>query len=131
MEDANKYKDSNDYLKEAGVPDGSDDQRARWLQEYLVEKMKVPEYEGITIRVKKERNRYYVSEWRTGKQSFTGKAFEHAIARLSPIKDEPGQWQLAWMRSDRRWHNLNEEYRGVFEWCAYLIVQDSDGCFWG
>ena len=41
MEDANKYKDSNDYLKEAGVPDGSDDQRARWLQEYLVEKMKV------------------------------------------------------------------------------------------
>jgi len=131
MKNNNKYNQSNNYLKEAGVPDGSDDQRSRWLQNYLLEKMQVPEYEGITIRVTKKRDCCYVSEWRTGRQSFTGKTIGHEIARLSPIKGESDQWQLAWMRSNRRWYNLGEEYRGVFERCAYLIEQDPDHCFWG
>jgi hypothetical protein len=121
----------HDFLKKAGVPDGSDDERAQWLQKYLIEKMNVPENLGITIRVKKKRGRYYVSEWRTGQQSFSGKTIKHPIARLSPVADEPDQWQLAWMRSNRRWYNLGEEYRGPFEYCAHLILKDPDHCFWG
>jgi len=122
---------SRDFLKKAGVPDGSDDQRAQWLQKYLIEKMKVPEHIGITIRVTKEGGCYYVSEWRTGEQSFSGKTIKGLIARLSPIEGESDLWQLAWMRSDRRWYDLGEEYRGRFEYCASLILKDPDHFFWG
>jgi hypothetical protein len=97
----------------------------------MLEKMKVPEHLGITIRVIQKQSRYYVSEWRTGRQSYSGKPVEHPIARISPIKGRPGRWQLAWMRKDMKWHNLDAEYRGTFEQCAELIVEDPDHCFWG
>ena len=59
MNSENKTDKSTDFLKKAGVPDGSDDERAQWLQKYLIEKMNVPEHRGITIRVKKKRGRYF------------------------------------------------------------------------
>ena len=131
MNNDNQHHESNHFLREAGVPDGADDLRAQWLQKYMLEKNKVPEHLGITIRVTKKQNRYYVSEWRTGRQTFSGETIEHPIARLSPIRGKSDQWQLAWMRSDGRWHDLDKTYRGTFEYCADLIVKDPGGCFWG
>ena len=41
-------------------------------------------------------------------------------------------WQLAWMKRDLEWHNLNgEEYKGSFEKCLSTIVEDPDCTFWG
>lgn len=114
-----------------GVPDGSDDLQAQWLQHFLIKRKKVPEFMGITIRVTKKMGRYYVSEWRVGRQSYSREPIEHPIARISPIKGKPGRWQLAWIRRDMKWHNLDAEYRGTFEQCAAMIIEDPDHCFWG
>jgi len=115
----------------ADVPDGSPDILAQLAQNYLIKEKNIPEHLEITIRVTKKQGRYYVSEWRSGKQSFTGKPVEHPIARIAPVRGKKGEWQLAWMRKDLRWHNLDEEYRGSFEYCLKMIVEDPDCCFWG
>lgn len=115
----------------AGIPDSSPDLLAQKAQNYLIRNMKIPKHLGITIRVTKKQGRYYVSEWRFGNQSFSGEPIEMPIARISPIKGKKDQWQLAWMMRDLRWHNLDEEYRGTFEYCLKMIVEDPDCCFWG
>jgi hypothetical protein len=35
MNNDRRYNDNDHPLRKAGVPDGSDDQRAQWLQKYL------------------------------------------------------------------------------------------------
>jgi len=114
------------------VPESSRDLFAQKAQRFLMEKMNVPEEQGITIRVTKNRGRYYVTEWRTGEQSVWGGLEDTPIARISPVKDEKGKWQLAWMKRDLKWHNLiGYEYRGSFEQCLETIVEDPDCAFWG
>jgi len=115
----------------SGVPDTSQDPLARWAQEFLIKSMNTPEHLGITIRVTKKQGRYYVTEWRVGKQSFRGKPEDTPIARISLIRSKKGQWQLAWMKRDLKWHNLDETYQGSFEYCLKLIIKDPDCCFWG
>ncbi len=115
----------------AGVPESSNDLLAQGAQDYLIRGMKVPEHLGITIRVTKKQGRYYVSEWRVGKQTYRGTPEEMSIARISPIRGRKSTWQLAWMMRDLKWHNLDETYRGSFEHCLKLIIEDPDCCFWG
>ena len=115
----------------SGIPDGSDDLQAQWAQHYLIKEKKVPEFMGITIRITKKMGRYYVSEWRVGRQSFTGKPVESHIARIASVKGKKNQWQLAWMRKDMRWHDLGWLYRGTFEQCIKTIIEDPEHCFWG
>jgi hypothetical protein len=122
------------YNKDAlffDVPDNSDDPLAQKAEQYLINEKRVPEHKGITIRVTKKQSRYYVSEWRVGKQSFSGQPVEHAIARISPVKGKKDQWQLAWMRSNRKWYDLGDGYCGSFEYCLEMIVEDPFCCFWG
>lgn len=119
----------NDML--ADVPDNSPDPLAQWAQDYLIKGMNTPEYLGITIRITKKQGRYYVSEWRVGEQAFSGKPEETPIARISPVRGKKSEWQLAWMRRDLKWHNLDEDYQGSFEYCLRLIIEDPDCCFWG
>ncbi|RKX69807.1 hypothetical protein DRP53_07060 [candidate division WOR-3 bacterium] len=115
----------------ADVPDSSSDPMAQKAEKYLLKNMKIPEHLGITIRVTKKGGRYYVSEWRTGKQSFTGKPVEHPIARIAPIRGKGDEWQLAWMGKDLKWQNLDETYRGTFDYCLKMIIEDPGGFFWG
>ena len=124
-------KSSNENTFET-VPEGSKDLPAQKAQRYLIEKMNVPEEKDITIRVTKNRGRYYVTEWRKGEQSVWGGLEDTPIVRISPVKDEKGMWQLAWMKRDLKWHNLiGDEYRGSFEQCLETIVEDPDCAFWG
>jgi len=131
MNNDNQHHESNNSLREVGVSDSPDDMRAQWLQKYILEKKNVPEHLGITIRVIKKHGRYYVSEWRTGKQSFSGKPTESHIARISSVPGKKDRWELAWMPGDMKWHSLGKEYQGIFEHCAKLIIHDPNHYFWG
>jgi hypothetical protein len=87
---------------------------------------------GITIRVTKDRGRYYVTEWRVGEQAFRGGIENTSIARISQLKGRSGKWLLAWMRRDQKWHNLPADiYSGTFDECLRIIVEDPYGVFWG
>lgn len=124
---------SRDVTKQTlqGVPSDSDDPRARQAERYLIRRMNIPEDRDITLRVTKKQGRYYVMEWRTGAFTFLGQTVDTPIARISRVRGKKDLWELAWMRRDLKWHNLGEEYRGTFERCLELIVQDPDCCFWG
>jgi hypothetical protein len=115
-----------------GVPENSMDLLAQKAQHFLIEKKRVPEHMGITIRVTKNMGRYYVTEWRTGGQAFRGGIEDTPIARISPLKGKKGIWRLAWMKRDLKWHNLDgDEYQGTFDECLQTIVEDPDCAFWG
>lgn len=126
-------KRSRDGTEQAlrSVPPGSDDPRARQAEQYLIRGKNIPEDRGITLRVTKKQGRYYVTEWRTGAVTFHGGTVDTPIARISPVRGMADQWELAWMMRDLKWHNLGEDYRGSFERCLELIVEDPDCCFWG
>ena len=113
------------------VPVSSTNTRARQAEQYLIRRKNVPENRGITLRVTKKQGRYYVTEWMTGPMSFLGRTVDTPIARIAPVHGTKDSWQLAWMKRDLKWHNLGEEYRGSFERCLELIVEDPDCCFWG
>ncbi len=117
--------------EEESVHNDSTDLLAQKAKKYLNQAMKIPKHLDIKIKVIKKQGRYYVSEWRSGKHTFSGIPVESPIARLSRVPGKKELWQLAWMRANRKWYNLGKEYQGSFERCLELIVADPDHCFWG
>ncbi len=113
-----------------GVPDSLPDPLAQMAEKYLIDKKKLASHPEIEIRVTKRQGKYYISEWRTDEQSFSGEPIEFLIARISRVPGKKDMWQIAQMMNDMKWHNLGEEYQGSFEHCLELIIKDPDGYFW-
>jgi hypothetical protein len=111
-----------------GVPDSSDDSLALQAEEKLNRELNVPLDQGVVIRVIKEGGDYFVTEWIASDRTKSNQAEDLSVARISPLGD---QWAVMCSDRDDGWKDLGDKYRGTFDHCLEMIIEDPEYHFWG
>ena len=111
-----------------GVPESSNDSLALLAEERLNRELNVPLEQGVVIRVIKQGADYFVTEWIASDRTKSGGAEDLSVARIRPIGD---LWAVMCTDRDASWKDLGDKYRGSFDHCLGLIIEDPEYHFWG
>jgi hypothetical protein len=111
-----------------GVPNSSNDSLALHAEEMLNRELNVPMDQGVVIRVIKEGEHYFVSEWIASDQANSKQALDLSVARICLVGD---LWTVMSMDKDAGWRDLGDKYRGSFDHCLEMIIEDPEYHFWG